>query len=242
LLALPFEGGAGPSHAAVELLFDASDAADYLPEGTKLDRVLYGLQYLRDGRPGDMPWEDLPADEDRQHSVAADLANRLIDANLLDPARLEEALERDGLSLVGDRLAEARARDDPADRLAAHVLGLFGDRPELRVARRHYEQAQRAFDRNDWEAANAQFRSSFDATYDTLAHARGCPRSRRGGSARMWLQNNGRIEEDEADLMRAFATFAGRAGSHAGLSGATDAQLRRHMATALIAFGVAKLE
>jgi hypothetical protein len=61
-------------------------------------------------------------------------------------------------------------------------------------------------------------------------------------SARIWLQNNGHIEEDEAGLMRTFATFAGRAGSHAGLSGAADAQLRRHMATALIAFGVAKLD
>jgi len=35
--------------------------------------------------------------------------------------------------------------------------------------------------------------------------------------------------------------FAGRAGSHAGLSGAADSQLRRHFATALIAFAVAKL-
>ena len=46
---------------------------------------------------------------------------------------------------------------------------------------------------------------------------------------------------DETELLKAFAAFAGRAGSHAGLSGAADSQLRRHFATALIAFGVAKL-
>jgi hypothetical protein len=36
--------------------------------------------------------------------------------------------------------------------------------------------------------------------------------------------------------------FAGRAGSHPGLSDAVDCQVRRHMATALIVFGAAKLE
>jgi hypothetical protein len=49
------------------------------------------------------------------------------------------------------------------------------------------------------------------------------------------------IEGDEADMMKAFATFAGRAGSHAGLSDAVDSGLRRHFAVALIAFGVAKI-
>jgi hypothetical protein len=35
--------------------------------------------------------------------------------------------------------------------------------------------------------------------------------------------------------------FAGRAGSHAGISDQVDAQLRRHFATALTSFGIAKL-
>ena len=41
--------------------------------------------------------------------------------------------------------------------------------------------------------------------------------------------------------MKAFATFAGDAGSHAGLSDAVESGLRRHFAASLIAFGVAKL-
>lgn len=35
--------------------------------------------------------------------------------------------------------------------------------------------------------------------------------------------------------------FAGRAGSHAGISEAADAQLRRHFAAALISFALMKL-
>jgi hypothetical protein len=134
-----------------------------------------------------------------------------------------------------------RPADEPADRLAEHVEELFGGSDEFEVARRHYEQASRAFDRGDYEAANAQYRAAFDATYNVLAHAKGCPARRRGGDARRWLAENGFLEGDESDLLKTFFTFAGRAGSHAGLSDAADSQLRRHFTTALIAFGIGKL-
>jgi hypothetical protein len=45
-----------------------------------------------------------------------------------------------------------------------------------------------------------------------------------------------------ADLFKAFMAFAGRDGSHAGVSDQTEAQLRRHMATALMSFVIAKLD
>jgi hypothetical protein len=173
--------------------------------------------------------------------VAGELAAALVDAEAIDAARLADALRADGLVLDGERLVEARPVDEPADEVSDEVARMFGGHPDLAVARNHYEQAQRAFNRGDWESANAQFRSSFDATYDVLARANGCPEGRTGGAARKWLQENGVIEADEADLMKAFATFAGRAGSHAGLSDAVDSGLRRHFATALIAFGVAKI-
>jgi len=57
----------------------------------------------------------------------------------------------------------------------------------------------------------------------------------------MWLQDEGIIEEDEAELMKAFSRFAGRNGSHPGLSDAAESQLRRGFVSDLIAFGVAKL-
>jgi hypothetical protein len=240
-----FYGGNGPTHADIDFIWNINGATQYtLPEAEaiKRNRVLYGLRWLRDGRPINDPWlADLPADDAKLRSVAGELANRLVEGQYVERGRIAEALARDGLVLDEDRLLDARPVDGPADEIAEDVARLLGDRPELAVARNHYEQAQRAFGRGDWEAANAQFRSAYDASYDALAHAMGCSVERTGGSARMWLKEEGHIDEDESDLMRTFATFAGRAGSHAGLSDANDSLLRRHIATALIAFGVAKL-
>jgi hypothetical protein len=245
LLADAFLAGAGPSHRTIDSIWELNGARGYFrreADANKRDRVLYGLRWLRDGRPsGDMWIPDLPPDEGRLHAVAGELAAALVDGDAIDATALADALRADGLALEGDRLAEARPMDEPADEVSEEVARMFGDRPELAVARNHYEQAQRAFDRSEWESANAQFRSAFDATYDALAHANGCPANRTGGAARKWLQDNGVIEEDEADLMKAFAIFAGRAGSHAGLSDAVESGLRRHFAASLIAFGVAKL-
>lgn len=242
LLSTPFEGGGGPSHSTIDLIWTAADAAEYLAEGNKLERVLYGLRYLRDGRPERADAPELPPDEKKLVAVAEDLANRLLQYEQVDRERLDEALASDGM-LLDDKghLRSARPHDEPADRLEAYVTDLFGGRDEFKVARRHFEQAARAFDRGDYEAANAQYRSALDATFDTLAHALGCPTAKRGGAARKWLTENGRLEDDEAEILKAFAGFAGRAGSHAGLSGAADSQLRRHFATALITFGIAKL-
>jgi hypothetical protein len=111
----------------------------------------------------------------------------------------------------------------------------------MAVARRHYQQANRAFDNRDYEAANAQFRSAFDAVFDALATGIGAPARCKGGAARKWLAEKGYLDQDESELLRSFSAFAGSSGSHAGLSDATDSQLRRHFATALIAFGISKL-
>lgn len=242
LLAQPFEGGNGPSHSTIELVWTAADADSYLPaEGNKLDRVLGGLRALQRGARARAGAVDLPADDEKLGFVAGDLAARLMATGMADTDALEAALARDGYALGGSGLNPVRPPDEPADRLARHVIGLVAHREDLRVARNHYEQANRAFDRGDWEAANAQFRSACDAVYDVLAQHHGCPDNKSGGKARQWLQSEGVLEPDEADLIRTFMAFAGRAGSHAGLSGAADSQLRRHFATALIAFALAKL-
>jgi hypothetical protein len=112
-------------------------------------------------------------------------------AGLVDGDGLDAALARDGFVLDNGDLSAVRPPDEPADRLAAHVVGLLGADSDLAVARNHYEQASRAFDRGDWEAANAQFRSALDAAYDALARSHGCPASRTGGKARQWLQSQG---------------------------------------------------
>lgn len=134
----------------------------------------------------------------------------------ISPTRFEPAGSRnvrDGFHLDADDLSAVRPSDEPADRLSTHVLALFGERNELGVARSHYEQANRAFDRGDWDAANAQFRSACDATYDALAAYHGSPSGKTGGRARQRLQANRFLDTDEAELLRAFMAFAGRAGS-----------------------------
>jgi hypothetical protein len=242
LLAKPFEGGGGPSHSSVEQVWMTADAVEYLPEeGNKQQRVMGGFRALQRGQKGSLAGPPLSPDEGKLRQVTADLATLLLASDLVDAEALEAALEQDGLSLDDDQLKGIRPEDEPADRLAEHVRELFGDRDEFDVARNHYEQASRAFDRGDWEAANAQFRSSCDAVFEALAQAQGCPTSKSGGEARKWLQAEGLLEKDEGELVQKFMAFAGRDGSHPGLSDAADCQLRRHMATALIVFGVAKL-
>lgn len=235
LLTKPFEGGNGPSHGIIEWIFSAAGAEMYLPaEGNKLQKVLGGLKALQAGMS-----DPLNVTAEKQlREVVSGLAVRLMQENDVDVDKLDAALAKDGLAVY----ESDEPKDEPADRLATFLLDLFGDRADLAVARRHYEQATRAFERNDWEAANAQFRSTCDATFDALAHAKGCPKSKKGGAARKWLDEQGLLAKDEAELIRAFMAFAGRAGSHAGISHQVDAQLRRHMATALISFGIAKLD
>jgi hypothetical protein len=240
LLSQPFEGGGGPSHSVVELIWEGAAASDYLGEGSKLERVLGGLRSLQVGRKATVDSPALPPDEDKLRQVVAELATRLMAQDFVDVEELHRVLTDDGFAVFEGDVSAVKPADQPADRLAQYVEDLFESRTALSVAANHYAQATRAFDREDWEAANAQFRSSFDATFDALAKAHGAPAAKKGGSARAWLQDKGILEEDAAELIKSFARFAGRAGSHAGLSAAADAQLRRHFATALIAFALAK--
>jgi hypothetical protein len=242
LLASPFEGGDGPGHSVIELIWASAGAIGYLPEeGNKMSRVLHGLGALTHGRPARHGRPSLPADEPKLRSVAAALASRLEAEGLIDVELLESALARDGLAVGDGDPIDVRPPDGPADRLADQLRSVLGGRDGPEIALNHYDQANRAFDRGDWEAANAQFRSACDAVFDALAHAQGCPASKTGGAARKWLQERELLDEDEANLTRAFMAFAGRAGSHAGLSGAADSQLRRHFATALMVFAMTKL-
>jgi hypothetical protein len=242
ILAAPFEGGNGPTRSVIELIWIGADAGEYLGEGNKMTTVLNGLHALKSGRDdnGNMP--ALPPDEEKLREVVANLATRLMAERLVDKAQLFNALERDGFAVTDGKVDSERNIDEPVDRLGQYVEKLFSQSPEFEVAKRHYRQATRAYEREDWEAANAQYRSSFDATFDALAVERGAPAGRTGGAARKWLQGHGILEKDAAELIRAFASYAGGAGSHAGISPAADAGLRRHFATALIAFAMAKYD
>ena len=238
LLSKPFDHGEGPTHDTIDLIFASAGADACLPpEGSKLNRVLAGLKKLQD-QASDLFHPSNPGAEKRLHQVVSELAELLMQEPHVDAGRLEAALTTDGFATYG----RDQSKDEPADKLATFLLEVFGDRRAFKVARRHYEVATRAFDRDDWEAANSQFRSACDAAFDALAQTKGCPNSKKGGAARKWLEEKGHLERDEGELIKAFMAFAGRDGSHAGISDQAESQLRRHIATALITFAVLKLD
>lgn len=94
-LAQPFEGGGGPSHSTIQLIWTSADAAEYLGEGNKLDRVLGGLRALRDGRRRAPGQRALPPDHEKLQSVASDLATRLVAARLVDAELVVDALQEE---------------------------------------------------------------------------------------------------------------------------------------------------
>ncbi len=157
LLSQPFEGGEGPSHSVVELIWEGAGASDYLSEGNKLERVLGGLRSLQVGRKATADSPALPPDEDKLRQVVAELATRLMAHDYVDVDELHRVLTDDGFAVFEGDVSAVRPADQPADRLAQYVEDLFESRPALSVAANHYAQATRAFDREDWEAANAKF-------------------------------------------------------------------------------------
>ncbi len=194
LLSKPFDHGEGPTHDTIDLIFAMAGADACLPpEGSKLNRVLAGLKKLQD-QATDLFNPSNPGAEQRLRQVVTELAVLLMQEPHVDADQLEAALAKDGYASYENE----EAKDAPADKLAGFLLDLFGNRRTFRVARRHYEVATRAFDRDDWEAANSQFRSACDAAFDALAHAKGCPSSKMGGAARKWLKKRATYRKTRA--------------------------------------------
>src|SRR5262249_39195380 len=144
LLASAFYGGEGFSHNEITRIWVLNGVPRYMApdDGTiKRERVTFGLRWLRDGRQMPDDWLGLPPTDVKLRAVAAELANQLIRDQFMEREKIVEALARDGLELDGDTLVDARPVDGPADEIAEEVARLFG-KPELDVARNHYEQAQ----------------------------------------------------------------------------------------------------
>src|SRR4051812_39310106 len=91
-LAKPFEGGGGPTHSSIEIIWTAADALPYLGEGNKLERVLGGLRALRVGSFASADRPALPPDHDKLQAVANELAMRLVASGYIDAESVEEAL------------------------------------------------------------------------------------------------------------------------------------------------------
>lgn len=139
LLARCFDHGRGPAHSAINLAFAAADAGAYsdrLADASKMDRVLYGLGFLRDGAPAADGAPSLPADHEKLVTVAVALAGRLTAQGAIDGQEVAASFAADGISVHGKPVAgDPRAVGSPAssgppapsDRYRDRVLFLLDD-------------------------------------------------------------------------------------------------------------------
>jgi len=65
LLAEPFDGGDGPSHATIDVIWTSAGAYEYLSDGNKMARVLTGLRSLQRGRRAGADGPALPPDSEK---------------------------------------------------------------------------------------------------------------------------------------------------------------------------------
>jgi hypothetical protein len=95
----------------------------------------------------------------------------------------------------------------------------------LDAALNHLNQAESAFNRREWEAANSQIRSCLEAVFDGVVDT-SLQSTKTGGAARKELEDKGMLPKYEARLVQHFMDVAGGAGSHAGRSNEDEARGR----------------
>ena len=105
----------------------------------------------------------------------------------------------------------------------------------LSVALNHFEQADAAFGRREFESANAQTRSFLEALFEGVAAIRLHTRLS-GGEARKRLEEAGVLPERQARVVQRVVELVGERGSHAGISGPD-----RAAAVRLLGLGVARI-
>src|SRR5947209_3620495 len=121
ILSRPFERGNGPGHSFVDMAFASADAAEYTGDGSKIDKVLGGLQGLRNGtRSSD--GAPLPADHNKMTAVASQIAARDVSAGLVDPADVADALDAEHVASSPPAAAATHAEQAVASRLPATAL------------------------------------------------------------------------------------------------------------------------
>jgi hypothetical protein len=112
------------------------------------------------------------------------------------------------------------------------------ERQGFDAARNHFEQAESALARREWEAANAQTRSALEALFNGVAQLR-LGTNKTGGSARKQLEERGILQPREASLVKSFMEVAGGSGSHAGTSNEDEAKGRFLVAAGIILIALA---
>jgi hypothetical protein len=104
----------------------------------------------------------------------------------------------------------------------------------------HLQQAEKALERQDWEAANGQVRSFIEALFNDVARIR-LGISATGGDARRKLQASGLLEERAAKVIQSYTDLAGSRGSHAGMSSVDEGNGNLLMGLGVAFLGLALL-
>ncbi len=122
--------------------------------------------------------------------------------------------------IAADLIADKRAVDTIFQNLVERLR-----RQGIEEALDHLLQARSAFDRGEWESANAQVRAFLESLYNRVAEIR-LKTNKKAGEARKELETSGLLRDREARLVREFIAVAGGSGSHAGVSNADEAKGR----------------
>jgi hypothetical protein len=110
----------------------------------------------------------------------------------------------------------------------------------LSVALNHFEQADVAFARREFESANAQTRSFLEALFEGVAAIRLHLRLA-GGVARKRLEEDEVLSERQARVVQRVVELASERGSHAGVSGPDHAAAVRLLGLGVGRIGLALL-
>jgi predicted nucleotide-binding protein len=112
-LAKPFDGGSGPTHDTIELMWEAADASAYLPDATnsKFRRVIGGLRALQNGQPSVGGRPGLPPDPGKLRLVASELATELLGRGLVEEGEIAMALDTEGPAPTPESQRAPRSMD-----------------------------------------------------------------------------------------------------------------------------------
>jgi hypothetical protein len=110
----------------------------------------------------------------------------------------------------------------------------------LTTAARHFELAEAAFVRGEWESANSQVRSYVEAIFEGVAAVR-LRQALKRGHARKRLAEEGILGPEEAAVVQSVMSLTSGQGAHAGLSAPDEAAVRRLLGLAAALIGLSLL-
>lgn len=138
---------------------------------------------------------------------------------------VEVSLTENGRTAIEELPSSTEELAIPATQEELTTIKARLQQQDFDTALNHLNQAESAFNRREWESANAQIRSCLEAVFNKVAAVR-LQSTKTGGAARKELEEKGMLPKYEARLVQHFIEVAGGAGSHAGRSNEDEARGR----------------